>query len=222
MVPEPDQLPANWPKGPSLEADPWVARLCALLSPPLKTKIANAKAATRNITLAGFECMEIIGILVSLGVVLLVQHPRHTLVPPMEQLEHRRGCHETPLALGSDGPVMKRAALAMALAAGFLVGGAIAQTPPDDKEPIPPRSIQLTAEQDHVIKEIVLKDMQIRQLPHNTEIRIGEKVPTEIELRTFPPLVAEKVPQVKTFKFFITENQIVIVSPQNIIADIIK
>ena len=57
---------------------------------------------------------------------------------------------------------MKRVVLAMALTAGFLVGGAIAQTPPDDKEPIPPRSIQLTAEQDHVIKEIVLKDMQYR------------------------------------------------------------
>jgi hypothetical protein len=56
---------------------------------------------------------------------------------------------------------LKRAALAMALAAGLLVGGAIAQTPPDDKEPIPPRS-QLTAEQDHVIKEIVLKDITTR------------------------------------------------------------
>src|SRR4030095_16721368 len=63
------------------------------------------------------------------------------------------------------GPVMKRAALAMALAAGFLVGGAVAQTPPDDKEPIPPRSIQLTAEQHHVIKEIVLKDMYIEPVP---------------------------------------------------------
>ena len=120
------------------------------------------------------------------------------------------------------GPVMKRAALAMALAAGFLVGGAVAQTPPDDKEPIPPRSIQLTAEQDHVIKEIVLKDMHIEPVPRSAEIRIGEKVPTAIELRTFPPLVAAKVPQVKTYKFFITENQIVVVSPQNIIADIIK
>ena len=120
------------------------------------------------------------------------------------------------------GPIMKRAALAMALAAGFLLGGAIAQTPPDDKEPIPKRSIQLTAEQDHVIKEIVLKDMQIKQLPHSTEIRIGEKVPPDIELQSFPPLVAEKVPQVRTYKFFITENQIVVVSPQNIIADIIK
>ena len=57
---------------------------------------------------------------------------------------------------------MKRTAWVMALTAGFLLGGAIAQTPPDDKEPIPPRSIQLTAEQDHVIKEIVLKDMHIK------------------------------------------------------------
>jgi hypothetical protein len=64
---------------------------------------------------------------------------------------------------------MKRAALVMALTAGFLVGGAIAQTPPDDKEPIPPRSIQLTAEQDHVIKEIVLKDMHIEQVPQHRD-----------------------------------------------------
>ena len=117
---------------------------------------------------------------------------------------------------------MKRAVLAMALTAGFFVGGAIAQTPPDDKAPIPPRSIQLTAEQDHVIKEIVLKDMHIEQVPRSTEIRIGEKVPPDIALQTFPPLVAEKVPQVRTYKFFLTENQIVVVSPQNIIADIIK
>jgi hypothetical protein len=72
---------------------------------------------------------------------------------------------------------MKRTALAMALAAGFLVGGAIAQVPRDDKEPIRPRSIQLTAEQDHVIKEIVLKDMHIEQVPRSTEIKIGEKKP---------------------------------------------
>ncbi|MGC2715261.1 MAG: hypothetical protein WA366_17965, partial [Pseudolabrys sp.] len=110
---------------------------------------------------------------------------------------------------------MKRTAWVMALTAGFLLGGAIAQTPPDDKEPIPPRSIQLTAEQDHVIKEIVLKDMHIQQVPRSPEIKIAEKVAADIELQTFPPLVAEKVPQVRTYKFFITENQIVVVSPQN-------
>ena len=52
--------------------------------------------------------------------------------------------------------------------------------------------------------------------------RIGDKVPPNIELQNFPPLVAEKVPQVRTYKFFITENQIVVASPQNIFADIIK
>ena len=59
-------------------------------------------------------------------------------------------------------------------------------------------------------------------MPQSSEIRIGEKVPPDIELQTFPPLVVEKVQQVRTYKFFITENQIVVVSPQNIIADIIK
>jgi len=44
---------------------------------------------------------------------------------------------------------------------------------------------------------------------------IGNKVPSDIGLHDFPPLV-------KTYKFFITENQIVLVSPQKEIADIIK
>ena len=48
------------------------------------------------------------------------------------------------------------------------------------------------------------------------------KVPSDIGLHDFPPFVLEKVPKVKTYKFFITENQIVLVSPQNEIADIIK
>ena len=64
--------------------------------------------------------------------------------------------------------------------------------------------------------------MHIDQVPHSTEIRIGEKVPPDIALQTFPPLVAEKVPQVRTYKYFLTKNQIVVVSPQNIIADIIN
>ena len=86
---------------------------------------------------------------------------------------------------------------------------------------IPPRSIQLSAQQGYVIKEN-LKDMRIEQVPRTKEIRIGNKVPSGIGLRDFPALVMEKVPRVKTYKFFITENQIVLVSPQNEIADIIK
>ena len=102
-----------------------------------------------------------------------------------------------------------------------MAGGAAAQIPPTDRRMIPPRSIQLSAQQSYVIKEN-LKDTHVEQVPHTKEIRIGDKVPSDIGLHDFPPLVVEKVPKVKTYKFFMSENQIVVVSPQKDIADIIK
>jgi hypothetical protein len=116
---------------------------------------------------------------------------------------------------------MKRTVLASTLAATLLAGSAIAQIPPTDRRMIPSRSIQLTAQQGYVIKEN-LKEMHIEQVPRTKEIGIGNKVPSDIGLHDFPPLVVEKVPKVKTYKFFIAENQIVLVSPRNEIADIIK
>ena len=117
--------------------------------------------------------------------------------------------------------MMTRAVLASTLAATLLAGGAVAQIPPTDRRMPPPRSIQLSAQQGYVIKEN-LKDMHIGQVPRTKEIGIGNKVPSDIGLHDFPPLVVEKVPKLKPYKFFITENQIVLVSPQKEIADIIK
>ena len=118
---------------------------------------------------------------------------------------------------------IKRAVLLIVSAAGLLVSVAIAQTPSQDKDVIPPRSINLTAEQSYIIKEIVLTEMRAEQAPTNDEIKIGNKVADDVKLLAFPKLVAEKVPQVKTYKFFVTQNQIVVVSPQdNVVADIIK
>ncbi len=116
---------------------------------------------------------------------------------------------------------MKHAVLASTLVAVTLAGGALAQTPPTDRRMPPPRSIQLSAQQGYVIKENI-RDMHIAQVPRTNEIRIGNKVPSDIGLHDFPALVIEKVPKVKSFKFFVTENQIVVVSPRNEIADIIK
>jgi len=107
------------------------------------------------------------------------------------------------------------------MAATLLAGGAAAQIPPTDRRMPSPRSIQLSVQQGYIIKEN-LKDMHIEQVPLPKEIGIGNKVPSEIGLHDFPPLVVEKVPKVKTYKFFITENHIVLVSPQKEIADIIK
>jgi hypothetical protein len=79
---------------------------------------------------------------------------------------------------------MKRAILASILVATLFAGGAVAQIPPTDRRMIPPRSIQLSAQQDYVIKEN-LKDMHIEQVPRTKEIRIGNKVASDIGL---PPL----------------------------------
>lgn len=75
---------------------------------------------------------------------------------------------------------MKRAVLVIALAIGILVGGAIAQFLLDDNAAILPRSIQLTAEQDHVIKEIVIREivlegLPVEQVPPTAEIDVATK-----------------------------------------------
>ena len=88
--------------------------------------------------------------------------------------------------LGSRDPVdMKRAVLAGTLAATRLVGGAIAQAPTDKRERISPRSIQLSAEQDYIIKEN-LKDVHVEQVARTNEIKVGDKVPPNIRLHAFP------------------------------------
>jgi hypothetical protein len=130
--------------------------------------------------------------------------------------------HGAVVRLGSRfRSIMRRTILASTMAATLLAGGAAAQIPPTDRRMPSPRSIQLSVQQGYIIKEN-LKDMHIEQVPRPKEIGIGNKVPSEIGLHDFPPLVVEKVPKVKTYKFFITENHIVLVSPQKEIADIIK
>ncbi|MBI4365311.1 MAG: hypothetical protein HY543_00675, partial [Deltaproteobacteria bacterium] len=104
---------------------------------------------------------------------------------------------------------MKNPILTLVATTFLVAGGALAQSPPADKAVIPTRSIHLTAEQSHTIKEVV-KDMQVRQAGKLT-VAIGDKAPADIALESFPQLAIEKVPQLKTYKFFIADGQIVIV-----------
>jgi hypothetical protein len=96
---------------------------------------------------------------------------------------------------------------------------ASAQTNP----PISTRTINLTAEQYHVIKETVLKDATASPSSGSSTIKIGERVPATVNLKTFPPELSEKISALKTRTFYVYNGKIVIVDPKdNSVADIIE
>jgi hypothetical protein len=119
---------------------------------------------------------------------------------------------------------MKRPFTIVALAAGLLAGTALAQSPSDGSAQLAQRSIKITAEQGYIIKENVIgSGGTTGQQAPETGVEVGEKAPANIELKDFPPLVVQKVPAVRGHKFFVTANQVVIVSTSdNTIADILK
>jgi hypothetical protein len=86
-----------------------------------------------------------------------------------------------------------------------------------------PRTVNLTAEQEFIIREIVLKDLNISKAKPDAPEAIGDAVPENIELHPIPPEVAAKVPQVKSHEFFVKDDKIILVSPSDRrIADVIQ
>jgi hypothetical protein len=84
----------------------------------------------------------------------------------------------------------------------------------------PTPKLNLTLEQRHTIKEFV-KDMKADAA--DVQAAIGEPIPPGINPRPMPSDVGQKVPQVKSHRFFLTAQQIVIVDPKdNKVADVIK
>jgi hypothetical protein len=110
----------------------------------------------------------------------------------------------------------------LALMLWCLAAGAAAQVTPRQPEDVlaPAPKLNLTLEQRHTIREFV-KDMKADADDVKTEI--GDPVPQGITPRPMPTDVAQKVPQVKSHRFFLTAQQIVIVDPKdNKVADVIK
>jgi hypothetical protein len=86
-----------------------------------------------------------------------------------------------------------------------------------------PRTVNLTAEQEFIIREIVLKDLNVSKAKPEAPETIGDAVPENIELHAIPPEVAAKVPQVKSHEFFVKDDKIILVSPSDRrIADVIQ
>jgi hypothetical protein len=86
-----------------------------------------------------------------------------------------------------------------------------------------PRTINLTAEQRFIIKEIVYKDLNVPKAQAGAPESIGDPVPPEIALHDMTPELAQKVPEAKSHKFYVTADAIVLVSPSDRrVADVIK
>jgi hypothetical protein len=101
------------------------------------------------------------------------------------------------------------------LAAALLLGGvpAPAQTPANPELPAATRTVNLTLEQRHVIRELV-RDLKVASASEGSKVVAGDTVPGEVELRPVPALIGQKVPQIKSHRFYVTQRQIVIVDPQ--------
>jgi hypothetical protein len=86
----------------------------------------------------------------------------------------------------------------------------------------PAPRLTLTAEQEYIIREIVLKDINVKKETSGPET-IGDVVPDDVKLYPFPPEVIQKVPQARSHSFFLKDDEIILVSPSDRrIADIIK
>ena len=117
---------------------------------------------------------------------------------------------------------MPRAPTSVVLASILWCFGAsaFAQTPAQQSLPPAPK-LNLTLEQRHVIRELI-KDVK-PQSSGDLHPAVGDTVPENVNLKPMPGEVAEKVPQVKTHRYFIADEQIVIVDPKDKkVADIIK
>jgi hypothetical protein len=93
-----------------------------------------------------------------------------------------------------------------------------AQVPSTAPAVKPQDTINLTMEQRHIIKEIIIKDMKIAQPPDQAAklpTEVGDTVPSGIPLQPMPVEVSAKIPQIKAHSFLVNDDKVIIVDPKD-------
>jgi hypothetical protein len=104
----------------------------------------------------------------------------------------------------------------LAMAAVFLLGAPVgAQVPATTPVVGRAETVNLTMEQKHVIKEIILKDLKVQPQTASIPTAVGETIPSGIPLQPMPVEVAAKIPQVKSHSFVVKDDKVVIVDPKD-------
>ena len=79
----------------------------------------------------------------------------------------------------------------------------------------PAETVNLTMEQKHIIKEIIIKDMKTAAQEQTVPTQVGETIPAGIPLQPIPVEVSAKVPQIKAHSFVVKDEKVVIVDPKD-------
>lgn len=82
----------------------------------------------------------------------------------------------------------------------------------------PADTVNLTMEQRHIIKEIIIKDLKIAEPPDQAAkvpTQVGETVPSGIPLQPMPVEVSAKIPQIKAHSFLVKNDKVIIVDPKD-------
>ncbi|HMF21363.1 MAG TPA: DUF1236 domain-containing protein, partial [Pseudolabrys sp.] len=86
----------------------------------------------------------------------------------------------------------------------------------------PAPRLTLTAEQEYIIREIILKDSNV-QKENSAPEAVGDVVPNDVKLYPLPQDVIQKVPQARSHMFFVKDDEVILVSSSDRrIADVIK
>jgi hypothetical protein len=82
------------------------------------------------------------------------------------------------------------------------------------KAPGATRTVNLTLEQRHVIKELV-KELKVESASEDLKIAAGDELPGKVALQPVPPLIGQKVPSIRSHRLYVTQRQVLIVDPQD-------
>ena len=98
-----------------------------------------------------------------------------------------------------------------------------AQAPANDPPISSQRTINLTQEDRHTIKEIVLKDLNVRKEADTVKAEIGDPTPQGVTTHEFPAPLASKIPALRSHTYFVKGDEVVVVDGKGgKIADIVK
>lgn len=98
-----------------------------------------------------------------------------------------------------------------------------AQAPSQEPIATSRRSVNLTEENRHIIREIVLKGSKVSPDIGTAKPQIGDIVPTSVTTYDFPEEVSSKIAALKAYRYFIKDDSVVIVdASESKVADVVK